>query len=234
MEQLSPIYTYLKRRALYWAGYEQDATSDWERPRLVGCEIRAFHGDELYCKNLKLLPINETPKEYFANMCENVHCRASYYIPPYPDHVFHYLFDSEEIMHFPIQTLEDIRYRLTEHTERIQESFIWNKNEPYDPPMNVTETLVAWSGPVGDFHARHVPVNHIWPNMPAEGWNLFIMDNSGSTFQCALSKTTKIGWPFETEVTMENFLAVRQLSTMTRAQIEKQMETYEKEDKKNV
>ena len=71
---ISTILSYLNKRAWNLVGnYEENPIYGWERPRLIGCEMRAFfNNEEMKIKYLNLLPISEKPTSYFANICSKV------------------------------------------------------------------------------------------------------------------------------------------------------------------
>ena len=228
---LSILWSYFKKRTYLSLGYEPE--QGLGRAKFISCEFRVDSKDvkKLKTRYDKILPINETPYERFFGKIDDVVCRVSFYFESDPSNIYHYLFNRDDVIAFPINPGN-------RPPSKIVSAFVW---DGIGVPFSVMLYLKTWGGPYMNFFDRAIPTYQIFPNIPENGWNLFYMTTSGHVYSHVLTKDSFIQWPLKsTEINVNEFQFIKKLSNCTKNQLchilkemKSNMMTEEQTEKKN-
>lgn len=201
---MDSLVTYVKKRILNVFDIKESEPNG--RMILTKCTL---YVDGVPKKQLKLLPLEQSPKEYLADICDDVTIIIEYCYSKNKTIFYKYRYDTDETISFPLIKKSKC---CDQHAIRV---YAWITQQV---PKNISKLWQEWQGPQYNFHDTMVPAFHVADTEPSESQIFFfIMLNDGSRVVIDTFCNKQIGWPMDglRECRNEEWILIEKLSEMT-------------------
>jgi hypothetical protein len=206
---MDALISYVKKRVM-------NALDIEEKPKSLGRMILCrciLYVEGKARKELKLLPLQQTPVDYLAGICDDVSIVIDYCYSKDTKTYYRYRYDPNEEIAFPFHP--QVVDKVEVHPIRV---YAWVHQTI---PIDVTQQWNHWEGPGLDFHGKGVPIHHIVDiDSSDQQVYLFIMLNDGSKHVIDSTVAGELVWPYEPlrPCSPEEWMLVEKLSQMSQEQ----------------